>query len=40
MAVKTYLVNTAGLAPDRAVVAQPDLKEKDNIFSGVALGVD
>jgi len=40
VAVKTYLVNEAGMEPGRAVVAQPDLKEKDNVFSGVELGID
>ncbi|MCB1703815.1 MAG: DUF748 domain-containing protein [Halioglobus sp.] len=40
VAVKAYLVNTAGLAPERAVVAQANLKESDNEFSGVELGID
>jgi Domain of Unknown Function (DUF748) len=39
-AVKRYLVNDAGLAPERAVVAQPNLKDSDNEFSGVELGID
>jgi hypothetical protein len=37
---KSYLVNEAGLAPDRAVVGQPDLEENDNTFSGVELGIE
>jgi hypothetical protein len=37
---KGYLVNTAGLAPDRAVVGQPGLDEEDNNFSGVELGLE
>ncbi len=39
VATKGYLVNEAGLAPDRAVVSQPDLDDEANNFSGVELGV-
>lgn len=38
--VKRYLVNEAGLAPDRAVVGQVNLKEDANEFSGVELDID
>lgn len=37
--VKRFLVSEAGLAPERAVVAQANLKESDNEFSGVELGI-
>jgi hypothetical protein len=37
--VKAYLVHEAGLAAERAVVAQADLKDDDNAFSGVELGI-
>jgi hypothetical protein len=37
---KSYLVNEAGLAPDRAVVGQASLDEKSNTFSGVELGIE
>ena len=40
VAVKAYLVNEAGLAPERAVVAQANLKQSDNEFSGVELGIE
>ncbi len=40
VAVKLYLVSEAGLAPERAVVAQANLKDSDNEFSGVELGID
>lgn len=40
VATKGYLVNEAGLAPDRAVVSQPDLDDEANNFSGVELGVE
>ena len=39
VAVKLYLVSEAGLAPERAVVAQANLKDSDNKFSGVELSV-
>jgi hypothetical protein len=39
VAVKTYLVNTAGLPADRAVIAQDDLADEGNRFSGVELSV-
>ncbi|MCB1689780.1 MAG: DUF748 domain-containing protein [Halioglobus sp.] len=39
VAVKLYLVSEAGLAPERAVVAQANLKDSDNEFSGVELGI-
>jgi hypothetical protein len=39
VAVKTYLVNEAGLAPDRAVITQSDLAAPENTFSGVELGL-
>ena len=37
--VKRYLVNEAGLAPDRAVVGQGNLNEDANLFSGVELDI-
>ena len=40
VAVKTYLVNEAGLSADRAVVEQSDLNDEANSFSGVELTVD
>ena len=39
VAVKSYLVNEAGLAPDRAVIAQGDLAAEENTFSGAELGL-
>jgi hypothetical protein len=39
VAVKAYLVNEAGLPAERAVVAQADLQDGDNEFSGVELGI-
>jgi hypothetical protein len=39
VAVKSYLVNDAGLAPDRAVITQSDLAAPENSFSGVELGL-
>jgi hypothetical protein len=39
VAVKSYLVNEAGLAPDRAVITQGDLAAPENTFSGVELGL-
>jgi len=38
--VKSYLVNDAGLAADRAVVDQSGLKKGDNTFGGVELEVE
>lgn len=38
-AVKSFLLNEQGLAPDRAVIAQVSLDEGANTFSGVELGV-
>jgi uncharacterized protein DUF748 len=38
-AVKLYLVSEVNLAPERAVVSQANLKESDNEFSGVELGI-
>ncbi|MEM1153152.1 MAG: DUF748 domain-containing protein [Pseudomonadota bacterium] len=40
LVVKTYLVNEAGLAPERAVIAQADLAPEDNQYSGVELAID
>lgn len=40
IAVKTYLVTNAGLAADRAVIAQGTLDAESNLFSGVELSVD
>lgn len=37
--VKRYLVNEAGLAPDRAVVGQGNLSKDANVFSGVELDI-
>ncbi|MEZ5572627.1 MAG: DUF748 domain-containing protein [Halioglobus sp.] len=39
-AVKRYLVTEAGLAQERAVVGQSNLKDSDNAFSGVELSID
>ena len=39
VAVKSYLVNEAGLAADRAVIEQPVLSAPENDFSGVELGL-
>ena len=39
VAVKGYLVNDAGMAPDRAVIAQGDIAAPENSFSGVELGL-
>lgn len=39
VAVKRYLVTTEGLAPERAVVGQSNLKDSDNEYSGVELGI-
>ncbi len=38
-AVKRYLVNEGGLAPDRAVVGLGNLNEETNTFSGVELDI-
>ncbi|MEM8561646.1 MAG: DUF748 domain-containing protein [Pseudomonadota bacterium] len=40
LVVKTFLVNQAGLAPERAVIAQADLAPEDNKYSGVELAID
>ncbi|MEM0912261.1 MAG: DUF748 domain-containing protein [Pseudomonadota bacterium] len=40
IAAKTYLVNEAGLSPERAVVAQASLDDTKNSFSGVELGIE
>lgn len=37
---KRFLANEAGVAPDRAVIAQTDPDSPDNTFSGVELSVD
>ncbi len=37
---KTYLINQAGLATDRAVVGQSPLDDEANTFSGVELSID
>ena len=39
VAVKSYLVNEAGLAPDRAVIEQSVASAPENNFSGVELGL-
>lgn len=39
VAVKLFLATEAGLAPERAVVGQPSVKEGDNAFSGVELSI-
>jgi len=40
VAVKSWLVNDAGLSADRAVVGKAGLQDEGNTFSGVELGVD
>jgi len=40
VAVKTYLVNEAGLAPDRAVISKSNLDTKANLYSGAELEVE
>lgn len=40
VAVKTYLVNEAGLDPGRAVIAKPDTSPKGNLYSGAELAID
>lgn len=40
IAVKTYLVNEAGLDANRAVIGQVKVDDKANLFSGAELGVD
>ncbi len=40
VAVKTYLVNEAGLDPDRAAIAKPNLDKQSNLYSGVELQID
>lgn len=40
VAVKSYLVNEAGLSPDRAAIEPPNLKDRANLYSGVELEID
>jgi hypothetical protein len=40
IAVKSYLVNEAGMASDRAVIDAVDLEDKAHQFSGAELDVD
>ncbi|CAA0123382.1 Uncharacterised protein [Halioglobus japonicus] len=40
VAVKLYLASVAGLAAERAVVAQANLKDSDNEFSGAELSIE
>lgn len=40
IAAKSYLINELGMAVDRAVVGKSDLDAKNNLFSGVSLGID
>ena len=40
LAVKSYLINEAGMETDRAVLGKSNLDEKSNLFSGVLLGID
>jgi hypothetical protein len=40
IAVKSYLLNEAQLAPERAVIGQTDLVDKANVFSGVDLSIE
>ena len=40
IAVKSYLVNEAGMASDRAVIDAVNLEDKAHLFSGVELDVD
>ncbi len=40
VAVKTYLVNEAGLEPGRAVIAKPSTSPKENLYSGAELAID
>ena len=40
VAVKSYLVNEAGLDPDRAAISKPDLDAKANLYSGAELDID
>jgi hypothetical protein len=40
IAVKSYLVNEAGLSPDRAIIASPDIESGANLYSGVALDIN
>lgn len=39
VAVKLFLLTDAGLAPERAVVGQSSVKDSENTFSGVELGI-
>jgi hypothetical protein len=38
--VKTYMVNEAGLNPERAAIAKGDLDPKTNLYSGAELEID
>ena len=40
IAVKTYLVNDAGLGPDRAAISKGNLDPENNRYSGVELEID
>jgi len=40
VAVKSYLVNEAGLNPDRAAIAKPSLDAETNRYSGVELEIE
>lgn len=40
VAIKTYLVNEAGLNPERAAISKPDLNAKSNRYSGAELEID
>jgi Domain of Unknown Function (DUF748) len=40
IAVKTYLVNDAGLSPERAAISKSTLDPEKNLYSGVELEID
>jgi outer membrane protein OmpA-like peptidoglycan-associated protein len=40
IAVKSYLVNEAGLDPDRAAISKPDLDAAENLYSGAELEIE
>jgi uncharacterized protein involved in outer membrane biogenesis len=40
VAVKSYLVNEAGLSPERAVIGKPNLEARTNLYSGAELEID
>jgi hypothetical protein len=40
IAVKTYLVNDAGLSPERAAISKSNLDPEKNLYSGVELEID